>query len=188
MDKPVVGVVTKAQIVDHHAQILTKVMGNEKDVQMCIYHVSWKTNNRLCVPGVLSVQPDNNFEFENKDYEGLPFRKFHTFLPFENFLIVYRNDELTVEELKRKNPRGVLISPGPGEPQDSGISLQTVLELGPTVPVFGVCMGLQCMGEAFGGKIVRSPYGVMHGKSSLVYYDEKGEDGLLAGLPKVQFR
>ncbi|KAL5070924.1 hypothetical protein RYX36_021811 [Vicia faba] len=96
---------------------------------------------------------------------------------------VYRNDELTVEELKRKNPRGILISPGPGTPQDSGIALQTVLELGPTVPVFGVCMGLQCMGEAFGGKIVRAPNGVMHGKSSLVYYDEKGEDGLLAGLP-----
>ncbi|XP_031388693.1 anthranilate synthase beta subunit 1, chloroplastic-like isoform X7 [Punica granatum] len=95
---------------------------------------------------------------------------------------VYRNDELTVEELKRKNPRGVLISPGPGAPQDSGISLQTVLELGPIVPLFGVCMGLQCIGEAFGGKIVRSPYGVVHGKSSPVYYDEKGEDGLFAGL------
>ncbi|CAL5351519.1 unnamed protein product [Camellia sinensis] len=60
---------------------------------------------------------------------------------------VYRNDELTVDELKKKNPRGVLISPGPGTPQDSGISLQTVLELGPTVPLFGVCMGLQCIGE-----------------------------------------
>lgn len=95
---------------------------------------------------------------------------------------VYRNDELTVEELKRKNPRGVLISPGPGTPQDSGISLQTVLELGPIVPLFGVCMGLQCIGEAFGGKIVRSPYGVVHGKSSLVYYDEKGEDSLFSGL------
>ncbi|KAJ9135673.1 hypothetical protein P3X46_032826 [Hevea brasiliensis] len=70
---------------------------------------------------------------------------------------VYRNDELTVEELKRKNPRGLLISPGPGTPQDSGISLQTVLELGPLVPLFGVCMGLQCIGEAFGGKVVRSP-------------------------------
>ncbi|WJX84923.1 RNA recognition motif [Trifolium repens] len=73
MDKPVVGVATKAQIVDHYAQILTKVMGNEKDVQMCIYHVSWKTNNWLCVPGVLSVQPDNNFEFQNKDYEEFSF-------------------------------------------------------------------------------------------------------------------
>ncbi|GAB2279924.1 Ankyrin repeat and SOCS box protein 2 [Dionaea muscipula] len=96
---------------------------------------------------------------------------------------VYRNDELSVEELKRKNPSGILISPGPGTPQDSGISLQAVLEFGPIVPLLGVCMGLQCIGEAFGGKIVRSPHGVMHGKSSLVYYDEKGYDGLLAGLP-----
>lgn len=95
---------------------------------------------------------------------------------------VYRNDELTLDELKRKNPRGILISPGPGTPQDSGISLQTVLELGPTVPLFGVCMGLQCIGEAFGGKIVRSPYGVMHGKSSLVYYNEGNEEGLFSGL------
>uniref|UniRef100_A0A0C9S857 anthranilate synthase n=1 Tax=Wollemia nobilis TaxID=56998 RepID=A0A0C9S857_9CONI len=96
---------------------------------------------------------------------------------------VYRNDDLTLEEVKEKNPRGILISPGPGTPRDSGISLQTVVQLGPTVPLFGVCMGLQCMGEAFGGKIVRSPYGVMHGKKSLIYYDEKGEDGILAGLP-----
>lgn len=95
---------------------------------------------------------------------------------------VYRNDELTVDELKKKKPRGLLISPGPGTPQDSGISLQTVLELGPSVPLFGVCMGLQCIGEAFGGKIVRSPFGVMHGKSSPVHYNEGGEDGLLAGL------
>ncbi|KAG6405507.1 hypothetical protein SASPL_133097 [Salvia splendens] len=87
---------------------------------------------------------------------------------------VLRNDELTVDDLKEKYPRGT--------PQDSGISLQTVLELGPTVPVFGVCMGLQCIGEVFGGKIVRAPYGVMHGKSSPVYYNEAGEDGLFAGL------
>ncbi|XP_073010880.1 anthranilate synthase beta subunit 2, chloroplastic-like [Typha latifolia] len=96
---------------------------------------------------------------------------------------VYRNDELTVEELRRMNPRGILISPGPGAPQDSGISLQTVLELGPSIPLFGVCMGLQCIGEAFGGKIVRAPSGVMHGKSSLVYYDEKLKPSLFHGLP-----
>ncbi|XP_047332224.1 anthranilate synthase beta subunit 2, chloroplastic-like [Impatiens glandulifera] len=96
--------------------------------------------------------------------------------------VVYRNDELTVEELKKKCPRGVVISPGPGTPQDSGISLKTVLELGPTIPIFGVCMGLQCIGEAFGGKIVRSPSGVMHGKSSPVYYNEGEEEGLFTGL------
>ncbi|CAM8983266.1 unnamed protein product [Rhodiola kirilowii] len=96
---------------------------------------------------------------------------------------VYRNDEVTVEELKKMNPRGVLISPGPGAPKDSGISLQTVLVLGPIVPLFGVCMGLQRIGEAFGGRVVRAPFGVMHGKSSPVFYDEKGEDGLFTGLP-----
>ncbi|XP_074560567.1 anthranilate synthase beta subunit 1, chloroplastic-like [Curcuma longa] len=95
----------------------------------------------------------------------------------------YRNDEITVDDIKRINPKGILISPGPGTPQDSGISLQTVLELGPSIPLFGVCMGLQCIGEAFGGKIVRAPSGVMHGKSSLVYYDESLDDTLFHGLP-----
>ncbi|XP_072989448.1 anthranilate synthase beta subunit 2, chloroplastic-like [Typha latifolia] len=96
---------------------------------------------------------------------------------------VHRNDEITVEEIKMRHPRGILISPGPGMPQDSGISLQTVLELGPSIPLFGVCMGLQCIGEAFGGKIVRSPFGVVHGKSSLVYYDENLDGTLFSGLP-----
>ncbi|XP_043817145.1 organelle RRM domain-containing protein 1, chloroplastic isoform X2 [Manihot esculenta] len=83
MDKPGVGVVTKAQMVDYYAEILTKVLGNEKDAQMCIYHVSWRSNFGFCceldeecaqevasVPGVLSVQPDKNFGSENKDYGG----------------------------------------------------------------------------------------------------------------------
>ncbi|CAM6129970.1 unnamed protein product [Calypogeia fissa] len=96
---------------------------------------------------------------------------------------VVRNDEITIEELKARKPRGILVSPGPGTPQDSGISLASILHLGSEVPIFGVCMGLQCMGEAFGGKIVRAPNGVVHGKTSPVYYDENGEDGLLAGLP-----
>ncbi|KAM1702823.1 hypothetical protein ACFX1Q_028145 [Malus domestica] len=83
MDKPSIGVVTKAQMVDYYAQILTKVLGNEKDAQMCIYHVSWQSNFGFCceldeecaqevagVPGVLSVEPDKNWESENKDYGG----------------------------------------------------------------------------------------------------------------------
>ncbi|KAL5801904.1 hypothetical protein ACOSQ3_033536 [Xanthoceras sorbifolium] len=83
MDKPGVGVITKAQMVDHYAQILTKVLGNEKDAQMCIYHVSWQSNFGFCcelddecarelagVPGVLSVQPDENFGSEYKNYGG----------------------------------------------------------------------------------------------------------------------
>nr|QKY65174.1 chloroplast RRM domain-containing protein 1 [Passiflora contracta] len=83
MHKSGVGVVTKAQMVDFFAQILSKVLGNEQDAQMCIYHVSWQSNFGFCceldeecarelagVPGVLSVQPDKNFESENKDYKG----------------------------------------------------------------------------------------------------------------------
>jgi anthranilate synthase component 2 len=97
---------------------------------------------------------------------------------------VYRNDDITVEEIKKISPRGILISPGPGTPQDSGISLQTVQDLGPSTPLFGVCMGLQCIGEAFGGKVVRSPYGVVHGKGSLVHYEEKLDGTLFSGLPK----
>lgn len=83
MEKPTIGVVTKAQMVDHYVQILTKILGNETDSQMCIYHMSWQSNFGFCcelddecarelagVPGVLSVQPDGNFESENKDYGG----------------------------------------------------------------------------------------------------------------------
>ncbi|KAL4197369.1 hypothetical protein AMTRI_Chr04g250720 [Amborella trichopoda] len=84
MEKPRVMVITKPQMVDYYAQTLTKVLGNEKDAQMCIYHVSWQTNFGFCceldhddakelagVPGVLSVQPDTNFESEVKDYGGV---------------------------------------------------------------------------------------------------------------------
>ncbi|KAF8397843.1 hypothetical protein HHK36_016768 [Tetracentron sinense] len=83
LEKPAVEVVTKAQMVDYYAQILTKVLGNEKDAQMCIYHISWQNNFGFCceldeecarelagVPGVLSIEQDKNFESENKDYGG----------------------------------------------------------------------------------------------------------------------
>ncbi|KAI4369768.1 hypothetical protein MLD38_018176 [Melastoma candidum] len=136
------------------------------------------TNSRSPVPALRNDDPIVVID----NYDSFTYNLCQYFGELGCNFEVYRNDDLTVEELKSKNPRGVLISPGPGAPKDSGISLQTVLELGPVVPLFGVCMGLQCIGEAFGGKIVRSPYGVVHGKSSLVYYDEKGEDGLFAGL------
>ncbi|KAK6921560.1 Glutamine amidotransferase [Dillenia turbinata] len=81
---------------------------------------------------------------------------------------VYRNDELSVEELKGCTSRFWNIT-------------ANCFRLGPIVPLFGECMGLQCIGEAFGGSIVHSPYGVRHGKGSLVCYDEKEEDGLFTG-------
>eukprot|EP00891_Asterochloris_glomerata_P004262 jgi/Astpho2/4262/Aster-05212 len=93
--------------------------------------------------------------------------------------IVLKNDEKTVEEIRAMNPLGVLVSPGPGRPEDSGISLQAVRELGGDFPLFGVCMGHQCIGQAFGGRVVRAPCGAMHGKTSLVHHMGKG---VLQGL------
>ena len=81
---------------------------------------------------------------------------------------MYKNDEKTVEEIAAMNPRGVMVSPGPGKPEDSGISLEAVKTLGPKFGVFGVCMGHQCIGQVFGGDIIRAPCGLMHGKSSPV--------------------
>ena len=92
---------------------------------------------------------------------------------------VFKNDELTVDELRERAPRGVLVSPGPGTPEDSGISLEVVRELGKELPVFGVCMGHQCIGQTFGGAVIRAPCGVMHGKVSPVFHDDTG---VLKGL------
>lgn len=88
--------------------------------------------------------------------------------------VVFKNDEKTVEEIKAMNPKGVLVSPGPGEPKESGICLQAVKELGPIMPLFGVCMGHQCIGEAFGGDVIRAPSGLMHGKTSPVFHKNIG--------------
>lgn len=94
--------------------------------------------------------------------------------------VVFKNDELSVEEIRALRPRGVLVSPGPGTPDDSGIALQAVRELGPEMPLFGVCMGHQCIGQVFGGNIVRAPCGLMHGKTSPVYHNDSW--GILKGM------
>lgn len=88
--------------------------------------------------------------------------------------VVLKNDEATVNEIRRMNPRGILVSPGPGRPEDSGISLEIIRELGPELPLLGVCMGHQCIGQVFGGRVIRAPCGVMHGKSSLVHHSGIG--------------
>jgi len=94
-------------------------------------------------------------------------------------LAVYRNDQTTVEEIAALSPEAIVVSPGPCAPADAGISVDVLRRLGPTVPTLGVCLGHQCIGEAFGARVIRAPE-IMHGKTSLVYHD--GE-GLFAGLP-----
>jgi anthranilate synthase/aminodeoxychorismate synthase-like glutamine amidotransferase len=82
---------------------------------------------------------------------------------------VYRNDALTVEQVEALDPSHIVISPGPGTPDDGGISLDLIRRLGPKIPMLGVCLGHQCIGQAFGGKVVHAPR-LMHGKTSMVYH------------------
>lgn len=91
---------------------------------------------------------------------------------------VYRNDQITVADLAASQPDGIVISPGPGRPEDAGISLQTIAELGDRIPILGVCLGHQCLGQVMGGTIIRAPE-LMHGKTSAIYHEGKG---VFAGL------
>lgn len=94
-------------------------------------------------------------------------------------LRVCRNDEIALEGIRKLKPSKILISPGPGEPKDAGISEDVIREFGRTVPILGVCLGHQAIGEVFGGKIVRAK-SLMHGKTSKIYHDGKC---LFNGLP-----
>jgi anthranilate synthase/aminodeoxychorismate synthase-like glutamine amidotransferase len=93
--------------------------------------------------------------------------------------VVRRNDQITTAEIASAGYSGVVISPGPGEPSGAGVSLTVIRELGSKLPILGVCLGHQSIGEAFGGRIVRAPKPV-HGKSSRIRHDGRG---IFAGLP-----
>jgi anthranilate synthase/aminodeoxychorismate synthase-like glutamine amidotransferase len=88
-------------------------------------------------------------------------------------LAVYRNDKVDLDELRELRPDQIVISPGPGDPDDGGISNAVIRELGPTTPILGVCLGHQCIGHVFGGVVSRAPR-LMHGKTSSVYHNGKG--------------
>jgi anthranilate synthase component 2 len=91
---------------------------------------------------------------------------------------VYRNDQISLEQIRQLRPDGIVISPGPGRPEDAGISLQLIQELGSEMPILGVCLGHQSIGQVFGGNIVSAPV-LMHGKTSQVHHTGVG---VFAGL------
>jgi anthranilate synthase/aminodeoxychorismate synthase-like glutamine amidotransferase len=95
-------------------------------------------------------------------------------------LRVFRNDKVTIEEIEHIHPARILISPGPGSPNDAGISEKVVQSFHKSVPILGVCLGHQAIGEVFGGKVVRAP-SLMHGKISPIFHDGKT---LFSGLPQ----
>ncbi len=92
---------------------------------------------------------------------------------------VYRNDAITAGELAALGPSHIVISPGPGDPSAAGVSNAVIRELGSQIPLLGVCLGHQCIGQVFGGQVVRAPR-LVHGKTSPIYHYG---DGLFVGLP-----
>ena len=84
---------------------------------------------------------------------------------------VFTNDEIEAAELLRMKPDALLISPGPGRPKDSGVSMEAIKLLGPTVPTLGICLGHQCSAELFGGKIIEANE-ILHGKTSLINHEK----------------
>ena len=99
--------------------------------------------------------------------------------PITEDLRVERNDALTLEEIRALNPDAILISPGPGDPDQSGVCLEVLRELSPTIPTLGVCLGHQSIAQVYGGKVIRAQE-LMHGKTSPVLHERAG---VFAGLP-----
>lgn len=92
---------------------------------------------------------------------------------------VERNDALTVAQIEALAPEKIVISPGPCTPDQAGVSLEVIRQLGPRIPIFGVCLGYQALGQVYGGKVIRAGR-IMHGKTSTIRHEGKG---VFAGLP-----
>jgi anthranilate synthase component 2 len=92
---------------------------------------------------------------------------------------VVRNDALSVDEIRKLAPARIVVSPGPGTPDQAGVTLQLIEKLGGHIPIFGVCLGHQSIGQVFGGKVIRAQK-IMHGKTSMIHHTGQG---VFAGLP-----
>lgn len=95
-------------------------------------------------------------------------------------VVVHRNDEITLDQIGEMSPKRIVISPGPCTPDEAGISMEVVRRFGPTIPLLGICLGHQSIGQAFGGEVVRARE-VMHGKTSMIHH---GGEGVFSGLPE----
>jgi anthranilate synthase component II len=107
------------------------------------------------------------------NYDSFTYNLVHLAGKFTNDIVVYRNDTISVEEVKRLKPNGIIISPGPGRPENAGITMDLIRDLGATIPILGVCLGHQAIGAAFGGTVVYAPV-LVHGKTSHIKNNGKG--------------
>ena len=107
------------------------------------------------------------------NYDSFTYNLVQLFGEMDADLTVKRNDEISIDEIKKLKPDRICISPGPGRPENAGISSEVIRELGPRVPILGVCLGHQCIAQAFGGEVVRAER-LMHGKTSKIHHKDRG--------------
>ncbi|MFW5959566.1 MAG: anthranilate synthase component II [Chitinivibrionales bacterium] len=107
------------------------------------------------------------------NYDSFTYNLVQYINEFEDRVEVFRNDALSVEDVRDLSPDGIVISPGPSVPENAGISKDVIAGLCRDIPILGVCLGHQAISEVFGGRIVRAPY-LMHGKTSLIHHDSGG--------------
>jgi anthranilate synthase/aminodeoxychorismate synthase-like glutamine amidotransferase len=107
------------------------------------------------------------------NYDSFTYNLYQAFAGMHPEVKVIRNDQITLEEIKGLNPEAIILSPGPGGPKDAGICLEVVRCFASSIPILGVCLGHQVIGEVFGGRVNSSGEKV-HGSSSLIYHEEKG--------------
>jgi anthranilate synthase/aminodeoxychorismate synthase-like glutamine amidotransferase len=113
------------------------------------------------------------------NYDSFTYNLVQYFGELGQDLKVYRNNKITIAEIEKMQPGRIVVSPGPCTPKEAGISIEVIRHFTGMVPVLGVCLGHQAIGEAFGGDVIRAPY-LMHGKTSMIHHDGKT---LFAGLP-----
>lgn len=104
------------------------------------------------------------------NYDSFTYNLVHYLAELRAEVAVHRNDQISVADIMAQKPDGLVVSPGPGTPQQSGICLPLIREASGKIPIFGVCLGHQAIGEAFGGRVVRAPK-PMHGKISSIYHE-----------------
>lgn len=113
------------------------------------------------------------------NYDSFTFNLVQMFMTFDLIIHVFRSDRIGINDIIALNPDYILISPGPKDPKGAGISIELIRRCYKTIPILGVCLGMQCINEVFGGKTVRCQM-PMHGKTSQIFHDQKG---LFKGLP-----
>jgi anthranilate synthase/aminodeoxychorismate synthase-like glutamine amidotransferase len=121
------------------------------------------------------------------NYDSFTYNLFQYLSELGEEVWVARNDQVSLKEIEARSPERIVISPGPGTPEEAGISNDVIRYFGRKLPILGVCLGHQCVGYAYGAKVSRAGE-IMHGKSSLIHHDGKGVfKGLISPFPAIRY-